>query len=332
MVAIAIRKAQPTPGDVHVDRPLTMISVGWIQRRMNYVAGRVFPTVGVPKQSDKYFVFSRADWLRARAEKRAPSTESAGGGFGLSTASYACDVWAFHKDVSDQIRANSDTRFNADRSGVQFATQACMTAKEVEWASNYFTTGVWTGSSTGTDITPGTLWDAANSTPIADIRAQIYAILGKTGYMPNKLVLGAEVWLALQDNADIVDRVNAGQTPGGPAMVSLQRVASILELEEIVVAKAVQNSGPEGGTESTDFILGSNDALLCYATPAPAIDQPTAGYTFAWTGYFGAGAEGNRIKRIRAELIESDRIECEMAFDQKVVAPELGAFFSNAVT
>lgn len=332
MSPIAIRKAQPTPGDVHVDRPLTTVSVNWIQDARRYVAGRIFPLVSVAKQSDLYFIFSRADWLRAMAEKRAPSTESAGGGFAMTTGNYAADVWAYHKDVSDQIRANADNPFSPDQSAVSFSTQACMTRREVNWAATFFVTSVWTGSTTGGDITPGTLWDAASSTPIADIRAQIYSILSKTGFRPNKLVLGANVWQALQDNADVVDRIKAGQTPGGPATVNLAMLASVLELEEVVTSEAVYNTGPELGTESTGFIAGANDALVCYVAAAPNIETPTAGYTFAWTGLFGAGAAGNRISRFRMENLKSDRVECEMAFDQKVVAPELGAFFSNAVT
>lgn len=327
MQPIAILKAQPTPGDVHVNRPLTNVSVHWIQQASRYIAGRVFPGVPVAKQSDLYFVFSRADWLRAVAEKRAPSTESAGGGFTISTANYAANVWAFHKDVSDQIRANADNPLNPDRSAVQFATQACMTRREVNWAATYFTTGIWTGSTTGTDITPGVLWDVSTSTPIQDIRAEIYAVLSKTGFKPNKLVLGAKTWQVLQDNPDVVDRIKAGQTPGGPALVNLAMLAKTLELEEVMVSEAVVNTGPEGGTESTGFIAGANDALLCYVTDAPDIEQPTAGYTFAWTGLFGAGAAGNRIKRFRMEHLSSDRVECEMAWDQKVVAPELGVFF-----
>lgn len=328
----SIRKANPTPGDVHVDRPLTRMSVGWIQEQTRYIAHKVFPVVPVAKQSDLYWIFSRADWLRAVAEKRAPSTESAGGGFRVSTDSYYCHVWAFHKDVDDQLRANADQPLNPDRNATQFATQACVTRREVEWATNYFTTGVWTGSTTGGDITPGTLWDAANSTPIEDIRAQIFSVLSKTGFKPNKLVLGADVWKVLQDHSDFLDRIKAGQTPGGPAIVTRQQLAAVLELEEVMVAEAVYNTGPEGGTESTGFIVGANDAMLVYAAPNPAIEMPSAGYNFAWTGMFGAGAAGNRIKSYRINQIDSDRVECEMAFAQKVVAAELGVFFSNAVT
>lgn len=332
---LALRKSNPTAGDVHVNRPLTNLSVAWMQETMNYIADRVFPVVSVAKQSDLYYVFDRGDWLRARAQKRAPSTESAGGGFRLSTDNYFADVWAFHKDVADEVRANADMPLDADRSAVQFATQACMTTREIEWATKYFTTGVWGGTDqTGVNAGPGAnqflRWNVANSTPIADIREQKQSIKRATGYKPNFLVLGSDVWDVLQDHPDFVDRINAGQTPNGPAVANLATLAAILEIPEIYVSDAVVNDGPEGGTESTDFVLGKH-ALVGYKAPAPAIDIPSAGYTFSWTGLFGAGATGSRITRFRMDAIKSDRVECEMAWDQKVVAPELGRFFATAV-
>jgi len=45
---------QPTSSGVHVDAVLTNISVAYIQNAMNFIAGRIFPTVPVTKQSDGY--------------------------------------------------------------------------------------------------------------------------------------------------------------------------------------------------------------------------------------------------------------------------------------
>jgi hypothetical protein len=58
---------------------------------------------------------------------------------------------------------------------------------------------------------------------------------------------------------------------------------------------------------------------------------PSASYTFAWTGYLGATADGRRIKKFRLEHLASDRIEGEMAYDFKVIAADLGSFFASAV-
>jgi hypothetical protein len=86
--------SQPTRSDVHANRPLTNISVGYMQRQDIYIANKVFPIVPVDKQSDLYWIYTKNDWFRDEAQRRAPATESVGSGYGVSTASYACDVWS----------------------------------------------------------------------------------------------------------------------------------------------------------------------------------------------------------------------------------------------
>lgn len=331
--SVAIRKAQPTPGDVHVNRPLTNISVAFSNQVTSFVAGKIFPTVPVAMQSDLYYLYDRKNWMVGGAQKRGPSSESAGSGWSVSTDSYRCDVWALHKDVGDQLRANADAPLRPDTDATNFITENMLITRENEWATDFFATGVWGTEQAGDPTPTGTQflhWDIASSTPITDFRAAMIAMEGATGRRPNKLLLGAEVWNELVDHQDFLDRINGGATVAMPAMVMLDLLASILELDEVLVARAVRNTANEGATEATDFILGKH-ALLVHAATNPGLQIPTAGYTFAWTGLLGAGASGTRISRFRMEEFKSDRVEGESAYVHKVVAAELGHFFLNAV-
>src|SRR3990172_11513905 len=94
--------SQPGRSQIHVNKPLTNISVAFLQRLTGFVADRVFPVVPVQKQSDKYYKYERKQWFRSDAQKRAPSTESAGSGWDLSTDQYLADVWSVHKDRSEE--------------------------------------------------------------------------------------------------------------------------------------------------------------------------------------------------------------------------------------
>ena len=193
---------QPTSSDVHVDAILSNMSVAYMQEAYAFVAGRAFPTVNVQKQTDKYFTYSQADFFRDQVQRRADGTESAGTGYSLSTATYNAEVYALHKDIGDQTRANADIPLNMDMDATRFLSQQMLIRQEVQWASDAFTTGVW-----GTDATPGTLWDAASSTPIADVETAKNAVLTNTGYVPNTVIMSYKVFSALVDNSDIVDRI-----------------------------------------------------------------------------------------------------------------------------
>lgn len=328
----------PTASDVHVNVPLTNISIGWIQKQDAFVADQAFPNVPVPNQSNRYYTYQRDDWYRAEAQLRAPGTESAGGGWRLdNTPTYSALVYAVHKDIDDQVRANEDSVISMDRDAALWVAQQLMVKRDKVWAAQYFAGGnVWTGGTAGTDQT-GVLgapvgaqfkqWDVAGSTPIEDIRKQRILVAEKTGYRPNKLVLGAHVWRVLQDHPEFLDRIKYTQR----GMVTTDLLAAVLELDQVIVAYGVEATNVETQTAVYSFIFGKN-ALLAYANPSPSLMSPSAGYTFSWTGYLGAGVNGTRVKSFRMEQLSSDRIEGEMAFDMKVVSAELGVFFTGAVS
>ena len=311
---------QPTSSDVHVNGPLTNISVAYVQDASTFVADKVFPMVPVQKQSDLYFTYSKEDFLRDEARVRAPGTESAGGGYTLGQGTYSALVKAFHKDVDDQVRANADAPLNMDRDATQFVTQKLLINREVDFVMRYFTSGVW-----GTDITPGTLWSATGSTPIANVQTAHMAIQAVTGFRANTLVVGPRVHAALLTNADILERVKYTSKDS----INEQVLAALFGVQRYIIANAVRTTGKEGGTQTTDFIAGKH-ALLCYSTPTPSLLQPTAGYTFAWNGLLGSNL-GMRMSSFRMEHLKSDRIEGEMAYDMRVIAAALGYFFNGVV-
>lgn len=328
----------PTISDVHVNKPLTNISVGYIQDQNNFIASKIFPNIPVTHKSDLYYKFNKEDFMTSQMEERAPGDESAGSGYRLSTDSYLCRVFALHKDVPDQIRANSDTVLQPDREAVEFLTQNALIKRELDWATAYFTaTAGWMNNTAGqagaSNMAGGftQFWNLAASTPIEDLRYAIKVVQKLNGIKPNILVLGASAWYALQDNPDLIDRVRySGGSNTNPAMITEQAVAAILKLKAIYVMEAVYNTAHEGQGFTGSFV-GDKSALLLYAAPAPGIMTPSAGYTFSWTGAYGNGIQGNRISKFRMEPKKSDRVEIEMAYGMKMVGPDLGFFFGTCV-
>lgn len=316
---------QPTQTDVHVDAILTNISVAYIQKADAFVAQKVFPVVPVDKQSDKYFIYNKADWFRDEAEKRADATESAGSGYNLSQDNYFCDVYAFHKDIGDQVRQNTDSPLDPDRDATQFVTQRIMLRQEVQWTTSYFTTGIW-----GTDVTGGssfTQWsDFAGSDPIEDIYTGIQTVLSNTGFEPNTLVLGYTVWRKLKNHPDFVDRVKYTSSDA----LTPDIFARYLDIDRVFIAKAIQNTAKEGQTASYGFVFGKS-AWLGYVNPQPAIMQPSAGYVFTWKGVSDGLGTNIGITRFRMQHLRADRVEAQVAWTNKVVATDLGYFFSSAV-
>lgn len=315
---------QPTQSDVHVDAILTGISVAYMQEAEHFVAGKVFPSVPVTKQSDKFFTYSQSDFFRDEVQYRADGTESAGSGYGLSTDSYSANVWALHKDIGDQTRANADAPLNMDQDATRFLAQQMLIRQERDWATNYFGTGIW-----DTDTTPSTLWSAASgSDPIGDVQAGINTMLTNTGYRPNVGVCSYAVFSILKNHADIVERYKYTTSES----MTTDLIARVLGLDELHVMGSIVNSADEGAAASYAQI-GDKDMLLAYVPASAGLMQPSAGYNFSWTGLANSGGIGTStsVSRFRMDHLRADRLEIQSAWDFKVVSSALGYFFSNCV-
>lgn len=327
--------SQPTQGDVHVNTPLTNISIAYLQDASAFVADKVFPNIPVSKQSDRYYTYDRGFFNRDEMKERAAGTESAGSGYEVdNTPTYYAPVYAYHHDIPDQVRSNVDDVISPDRDATNLVTHKALIKREKLWVTKYFAGGIWTNDWDGVASGPSTnevlQWNDASSTPIENIRTAKRTVLESTGFKPNTLILGAAVADALYDHPDIIDRVKYGQTPGGPADIDTSDLAKLFKVERVFIMEAIENTGKEGQTNSHSFI-GGKKALLCYSAPNPGLMVPTAGYTFSWTGMMGSGAMGGRIKKFRMENLESDRVEIQMAFDQKLVSADLGFFWDSIV-
>lgn len=325
---------EPSRSDVHVDRPLTGVSLAFMQDADMFVAPRAFPMIPVGSKSDEYFTYDRTYWFRDEMAKRAPGTESAGMTYGMSTDSYSCSVWALHKDIADQVRENADPAVNLDREAAEILAQKAMIRMERDWASQFMTTSVWTLDQTGVDsASPGAnqfgRFDRADSLPIETVRAGRRIVQQRTGKLPNVIVMGPEVYDALLDHPDIVGRLDRGQT-SGPAIVMRDALAALFEVDEILVMEGIYTTSDEGAATATFGAIGGKNMLMLYRPPAPGLLTASAGYGFSWTGMGGAMG-GQRIKRMRDEFRASDRLEIEAAWDFKLVSADLGLFFYTAV-
>lgn len=333
----------PTQSDLHVNVPLTNVSIAYIQRSDAFIATKVFPKVPVNKQSDLYWKYSKSDWRRTDVTRRAPSTESPGVGWNVNTSSYFAHVYSVHKDIDDQLRANADSTFRLDSDATAFVTNQLLLKRDLDWAAKYFTTGVWTGAlgadQTGVASAPGTnqflQWDVATSDPISYVSGLQIAFVQNTGFKANKLILGANVLKRLRNHPSILDRIKYTQK----GIVTTDLLATLFEVDEVLVAYASYATTPEipdakaqDAAATYSFIVDPNSALLCYAPSSPSLMQPSAGYTFTWNGYLNGNGEGVRIKRFRMEHIASDRIEGEMTYDMEVISADCGVFLSGAVS
>lgn len=314
---------QPVSSDLHVDTLMTGISIAY--KNADYIADQIFPIVPVAKQSDKYVIFDQSHWFRDEAKLRATATKSQRGGYTVTNASYFADRYSLAKEVADEQRDNADAPFNLDREATLFVTDKMQLRREVAFATDFFTTGVWgTDKVGGTDFTQWSNY--AGSTPLADIESFVNTVEGSIGRTPNTWVMGKPVWSQLKWHPDLVDLIKYTQR----GQLSTELFASLIEFERVLVGKAIYTTSVEGTAEGSvtyTRIWGKN-ALALWVPDRAGMTIPAAGYTFVWQRVPNAL---QYIKRMRDEEREVDIFEGNTYFDQRATGTTSGLFMSQAV-
>lgn len=289
---------QPTGSALHINAPLTNVSVAYTINEQAYIADKVFPEIPVDHKSDSYWTIPKGAWFRDEARPRPGGTESVGSGYDVGTDTFNTIVEAIHKDVDRNLTSLRRSR----RPVTNFVASAPTGNQFIQWS------------------------DLDDSNPRADVKRWRRQILSTTGYKPNTLVLGYDVMDVLADHPQFIDRIKYTD----PESVDVATLARIFGVERVFVSEAVVNSGKEGNADNFGFMLGKV-VWLGYVAPAPGLLVPSAGYNFAWKGVSGGLGQTVGIKKFRMEHLASDRVEGEIAVDSKVVAADLAIFASNVV-
>lgn len=331
-----------TPSQVHVDVPLTNLTVAYAQDREGFVADKVFGTVSVSKQSDKYYIYDREGLRDGDVKILAPRTEVQRVGMSVSTDSYYADVRGLGMDFDEQTLANEDEMLETRAQGAEVLMEKILIDRETRWANAFFNTGIWgtdingvaSGAVAGTSIIH---WDDyTNSTPIIDV-TYLHRLfkLKSGGYKANTMTVSRAVRDALVNNPAILARLNGGATVSNTALVTNAKLAEIFDVEAFLVMDAVSNTAAEGLTDAIDFIGGDN-VLLSYKPASMGRRTPASGAIFTWDSIPGVSGLGITVESFSDDALKRQQVEeliqVKCADDMKVVGADMGLFINGAIS
>lgn len=322
----------------HIDRALTNMSVAYQQGAGAFIADKVFPMITVTKQSDVYFNYSKADMFRDDVRERGKGAESAGFEWNVTEADpYYCKKYSLHYDISPEEKVNYDEPLNVDRDTTEILTEKMLLNREINFKNKFLKSGVWgrdiTGVASGATGNQIVKWSVGSSTPIEDMNEIMLTMASKTGRKPNFAIMSPDVLYKLKQHEEIMDLIKYTQT----GVITEQLIASLFGLDEIFIPWGVVNDGPatkdgDDAAATTNFIY-SGSMLVGYRPKTASLKTPSAGYIFAWTGLEGSSAYGSRITRIRMDELGygTERIEAEMAYDQKQICADMGVYLKDLI-
>jgi len=309
--------AGPTKGSVHIDRAMTNISVAY--RNENYIATTIFPNVPVVHQSDKYFVFTKADWFRNEAGPRAPGTRGPEVEYTLSSSTYACKPVSATKVVPDEMVDNADQPLQPRRDATEFATDKVLLYLEVDVAANVFGDSLWSASGARSGTSGSLYWDNEASDPLGDIEKARETLVGTIGREPNVMVMGRQVWTSLTNHPDLLDRVKYTER----GIVTPESARQMFQVDRMLIGNPIYTTAQEGATTTYSYIWGKY-VWVGWVPPNAGLMVPAAGYVLSW--------KTRTVENFRREEEKCNAIRCEMNYDVVRTCPDAGFIYKTVVS
>ena len=333
-------RSQIAKGTFRPHTALTRMALSYYQNSENYFAKAIFPICKVDLSSDQYYVFDKEDLLKDGWQRKPSLGKVNPVVLSEHTENYSCKVDQMIMGI-DEIRMTDVKRRQAPAIAnprVQrtkaIAEQANI-HQDILFAKHFFKAGVWSNQWAGIENTSVTgnqfiKFSNDNSDPIQFINSRKRAMHQRTGRMPNKIAMGANVFDKLTQHPGILERIKYGGSQANPAQVTRNVLCQLFGVKDLVVMQSIFNQAQMGADADMQYIGDPNAMLLAYATDAPSPEEPSAGYIFTWD-MLGDGQILPILNYEGEKGTHSEYIEGLMASDMKKTADDLAEFFTDVV-
>jgi hypothetical protein len=307
----------PLISEVTFDSLMTDVSLQYQPAQGGYLADIVGPPVPVKLESASYWKYDMSRFDTPYA-KRAPRSEYNRVEWSTSRDSYAAEENGLEIAIDDRERDNVVGPLDLEVDSTEIVTDQILNAREKRWADLVRSTAVITNNVT---LAGGTQWSDFNSgtsDPIGVAATARNTMFGISGYRPNKLLLGNEVYEKLLQHPAILERIQFSER----AIITRQILAALFNVDEVIVGGVLRRSSNAGAADVLEDVWGK-DALFFYSESRPSLKRASFAYTFR--------VRALRVFRYREEKIASDIIRVTEIQAEKIVAPQLAYLVKDAV-
>lgn len=257
---------------------LVMEYMGKESAMSGYIAGKVMPIFPVAEQSAGYPVIPKEALMSVENTARAPRAK-----YNRSDWTYENGIYATAENGWEEIIDDREARlyrnaFDSEALATQRATGIILRGQEKRVADKVFN---------ATNFAPNAVtneWDdAANATPIDDVKTGKLSVRSACGMLPNTLIIAYSTYLNLKRCAQIVDLIKYTFPGLDINKLSLSQLAQVLDVDNIEVGGAVYNSAAKGQAAAVSDIWNGEYSMLTRVSSGLDITTPCIGRTFMWT-------------------------------------------------
>ena len=306
-------------GTIHVNQPLTEISVSFLQELDSFVADKACPLVQVKKESDSYYIYDRVSFINDDGMERANGAVAREVDQGYSTSSYQLMEHAGRMLVTDRDLANADAALQLEIDATKILTEKLMIEKENDLGA-LFNTATFTNALSAATAQQFSL-NTVTSDPLVLVLTATVIAWNASGKRPNHGIAGNRVFNAIKVHTSILDRIKYVQV----AQPTEGLIASLFDLKNLYFSRSIDQQRLENKNNpvSPSASMADVDMLLYWLPQSPGLRMPATWYTFHQGGPV--------VKSYRDEERNGTWVEISQLYQQRVVCSQSAVFMSGVI-
>lgn len=310
----------PEPKDLHVDAVLSNLSIKYTNE--DFIWDKVMPVIKVPKKSDVFYKYNKADSFRIVDDAIGPKSLPNEADWGTSTDNYSVKDHALGDWLPQESIDNADNPLQPEVSTNDFLNEVLSLRQEKRVVDKVFVATAYPVGNK-TQLSGTAQFGGAADDPIGVLTTAIETCFKRA----NTLVFGANVWKTFRKLPEVLDAVKGATryqgSPGG--LATKEEVIALLEVQNLLIGRARYISTKEGQTDTYTRLWGNHVAAL-YVDPNPGIKSITFGGTF--------------VEMLRQTMRDFDPkrgtkgahyFKVAWNSDEHIIASDLGYFIEDAV-
>lgn len=303
--------------DLHIDAALTNLSVSYAPSGL--IADIIAPITTVSKESDKYYVWDRADSFRTYDDKLAQGAVAKTIDFALSNDSYFAEEYGLRTRIVWRELSNADVALRLEQSKTKKLKDSLLISREKRVATLALNTASY-AAGLSTTYSGTSQWNNAGYAGdiIKEIDAAKEAVRAACGSMPNTIIIPAVVIPTMTNHSSYRDHYKYTAND-----ISGNGLPPVLRGLKVVVPGAQNTTSAEGASTAAVGDVWGKNLIIAYIDPTDGIDSFTLMKTFRYQEWMTRKYD---IEAERSMYIETTTIE-----DVKVVSNVAGYLIKSVV-
>jgi len=319
LLAERLQDRAVTPSSVHSNTFLNNLSVAYANEK--FIVETLLPSIPVDFLSDEYAIYSKRDNLAAPDDSMKGRSSANEVFDNRSSASYSCEPRGLKKGLEKKTIDNQDAVFDEMMDLNMQVSNLLAFAREKRGMSVLTTSGNYGGT---TAVASGSEWDSAGGgDPIGVIlnaRHSIWQSDNETkvyGFCP------LSVYIKLCTHPQLLDVTKHT----GRGFIPKDVLAGLFELDDLLVAKAWEDTANEGQSASYSRMLTTDVFGILRVSMSPAKRSASFGYNFRFKGQI------NNLTWFKQEEGTRGTYYNQQTADEvyKVVAGDTGHLITNCL-